>query len=246
MKTTFVSTFLLPAAALLGALLPGQGGATVMLNASTLVPGQIVISELMIDPTKVSDSNGEWFEIHNPFGVPIDLQGLVVESQTGTTLERFSIAGSAVIPAGGWFVLGRTTSTTANGGVPVDYAWGSALSFGNGADFLRVANAGGQILAQVSWSTSTAGRSLELKTATLPLLNHGSYVPGSATYGLGDFGTPGLRNTSPMTLSGLVQPGAMALSDLAAPPVPEPGTYALLAAGLGCLALGRKRLTGAR
>jgi hypothetical protein len=49
-----------------------------------------------------------------------------------------------------------------------------------------------------------------------------------------------------MTLSGLVQPGAMALSDLAAPPVPEPGTYALLAAGLGCLALGRKRLTGAR
>jgi hypothetical protein len=38
----------------------------------------------------------------------------------------------------------------------------------------------------------------------------------------------------------------MALSDLATPPVPEPGTYALLAAGLGCLALGRKRLTGAR
>jgi hypothetical protein len=246
MKNRFIPTFLLAVATLLGTLLPGQGGAAVMLNASSLVPGQVVISELMIDPTKVSDSNGEWFEIHNPFSVPIDLQGLVVESQTGTTLERFSIAGPAVIPAGGWFVLGRTTSMTANGGVPVDYAWGSALSFGNGADFLRVANAGGQILAQVSWSTSTAGRSLELKTATLPLLNHGSYVPGSATYGLGDFGTPGLRNTSPMTLSGLVQPGAMALSDLAAPPVPEPGTYALLAAGLGCLALGRKRLTGAR
>ncbi len=246
MKNRFIPTFLLAVAPLLGTLLPGQGGAAVMLNASSLVPGQVVISELMIDPTKVSDSNGEWFEIHNPFSVPIDLQGLVVESQTGTTLERFSIAGPAVIPAGGWFVLGRTTSMTANGGVPVDYAWGSALSFGNGADFLRLANAGGQILAQVSWSTSTAGRSLEIKTATLPLLDHGNYVHGSATYGLGDFGTPGLRNTSPMSLSGLVQPGAVALSDLATPPVPEPGTYALLAAGLGCLALGRKRLTGVR
>jgi len=246
MTKTFIHSFLFPATALIGSLMPGHGGAAVMLNASTLVPGQIVISELMIDPTKVSDSNGEWFEIHNPFSIPLDLQGLVVESQTGTTVERFSIAGPAVIPAGGWFVLGRTASKSANGGVGVDYAWGSALSFGNGADFLRVANAGGQILTQVSWSTSTAGRSLELKTATLPLLDHGSYVPGSATYGLGDFGTPGLRNTSPMTLSGLVQPGAMAVSELAAPPVPEPGTYALLAAGLGCLALGRKRLSAVR
>ena len=243
MIRTFIRICLLPAAALLGMSASGHGGAAVLLDASTLVPGQIVISELMIDPAKVSDSNGEWFEIHNPFNIPLDLQGLVVESQTGTTVERFSIVGPAVIPAGGWFVLGRTASLAANGGVPVDYAWGSALSFGNSADFLRVSNAGGQILAQVSWSTSTAGRSLELKTATLPLLDHGSYVPGSATYGLGDFGTPGLRNTSPMTLSGLVQPGTMALSELAIPPVPEPGSYVLLAAGLGCLALGRRRLS---
>ena len=54
MLRTFIRNCLFPAAALLGMSTPGHGGAAVMLDASTLVPGQIVISELMIDPAKVT------------------------------------------------------------------------------------------------------------------------------------------------------------------------------------------------
>ncbi len=119
-------TSITASAALLGAL-----PASAMLTVDNLVPGQLVISEVMVDPTKVGDAAGEWFEIYNPHTVPIDLGGLVVESLTGTTVESFRIQGSHIVAPGDYFVLGRNANSATNGGVPVDYAWGTAISFGN-------------------------------------------------------------------------------------------------------------------
>jgi len=218
-------TAITASAAALGAL-----PASAMLTVDNLVPGQLVISEVMVDPTKVGDAAGEWFEIFNPHTVPIDLGGLVVESLTGTTVESFRIQGSQIVAPGDHFVLGRSASTTTNGGVPIDYAWGTAISFGNSNDLVRVERPDGIILVQASWSTSTAGKSMELRTGTVPALGPSAFGVSTASYGLGDFGTPGLANSAPMAIDGLV-----------APPVPEPETYALMAMGLGCVALARGR-----
>lgn len=37
--------------------------------------GQIVINELMADPSAVSDADGEWLELHNRTDAPIDVGG---------------------------------------------------------------------------------------------------------------------------------------------------------------------------
>lgn len=200
------------------------------LQVDSLVPGQLVVSELMNDPTKVSDAAGEWIELFNPFKQAIDLNGMVVESQNGASIERFTVNGAPVLGPGGFWVMGRNADSAANGGVSLDYAWGSAISLGNGTDFVRFLTPSGTTLSEVSWVSSSSGRSLELSQGTLPYLVQSNFVPGSTVYGLGDFGTPGMVNAAPMSIGGLV-----------APPVPEPGTYALLGLGLAFIALGRHR-----
>lgn len=204
--------------------------ASAALDSSNLLPGQLVISEIMVDPTKVGDASGEWFEVFNPFGIAIDLNGMVVESQTGSTVENFAINGNAIVAPGDYFVFGRNANTATNGGLTVDYAWGNAISFGNTADFLRIEKPDGQILVQANWSSPAAGRSIELRNGVVPAFGPGAFGASTVAYGLGDFGTPGFANSAPMNLSGLV-----------APPVPEPETYALMAMGLGCIGLARRR-----
>ena len=219
--------------------LPALGAPT--LGAGSLLPGQVVISEIMIDPTRVSDTTGEWFEVHNPFSDPLDLQGLVVESQTGSVVERFTIGRPAPVAPGGYYVLGRSAATGSNGGAKVDYPWGSGLSLGNSADWLRISDPTGTALVQVTWPNGPAGRSLELTGGTLPWLTRADFTPSLTRYGLGDYGTPGSANSNALVLQGLVTPTVEAPPPAA---VPEPGSLALLGAGLGAVAL--RRRPGAR
>lgn len=202
------------------------------LHAATLLPGQIVMSEIMADPSKVSDSAGEWFELYNPFNVSLDLNGLVVKSMNGASIESFTIANAPQMASHDYFVFGRSANTATNGGVTVDYVWGSGLSLGNTSDYLRFERADGTTLLHAAWTGTTAGKSLEIQTGQLPNLAQSNYVLplAGATFGAGDFGTPGSINTHALGVTGLV-----------APPVPEPETYAMLGLGLGCIALARSR-----
>lgn len=219
-------------AAVAAAVVATATHAAAPLTAATLVPGQIVVSEVMPDPTKVADTAGEWFEVFNPLAVAVDIGGLVVESQKGSGVENFTIAGNLLVQPGAFAVLGANADSAANGGVTVDYAWGSAIALGNSNDFVRIRTSGGTTLVQVNWTSTTAGRSLEVRGGTLPLIVAGDLAntPTGRAYGLGDLGTPRSLNSAPIAVSGIV-----------AAPVPEPSSYALLAAGLGLLALSRRR-----
>ena len=46
------------------------------LSAASISPGDLIISEVMADPKAVSDTYGEWFEVHNLTGNSLDLNGL--------------------------------------------------------------------------------------------------------------------------------------------------------------------------
>ncbi len=203
------------------------------LRVTDLLPGQIRITELMADPAKVSDTRGEWFEIYNPLGSPIDLQGLVVRSKgSGSSTESFNVHSSALLDAGGLFLLGRTPATGENGGMNLDWTWGNSISLGNTNDFISLSRPDGTLLAKVAWARSQAGTSWEVQGGIATDQVQADLVAAAATfkYGRGDLGTPGAFNSDMLALGG---------SGVAA--VPEPSTYALLGAGLGLLGLREAR-----
>lgn len=229
-KPAFVSRSTILAVSVAAAVFATALPAAAEIGVSALSPGHLFISEVMPDPAKVSDTRGEWFEIFNTRPEPVNLVGLVVTSEGSTAQERFSVAMDALVPPNGFFVFARNADATLNGGFTANIAWGSTLSLGNAADYLKLEKPDGTLLAQISWSTALSGASLEVRGGTLPTIVAADLAPTPVgfAYGLGDRGTPGAMNSVDFGVSGIA-------------PVPEPGTYALLAAGLAGLTLRQAR-----
>ncbi|MEQ1507275.1 MAG: lamin tail domain-containing protein [Myxococcota bacterium] len=115
------------------------------LVASAMVAGDLRITELMIDPTAVADSAGEWFEIQNTSGLDANLDGLVLTD--GITV--FPLAETRFIGAGETKVFGIDADPATNGGVDVDWAYtGIDLADAFGEIYLM---RGATIIDGVAW-----------------------------------------------------------------------------------------------
>lgn len=175
---------------------------------ATSVQPMLVINELGVNPGgTITDASGEWIEIYNAGTLSVDLQGLVIADSAASGRRPFHlIASSVVIPPGGYAVLGNTTNTTNNGGVPVDYAYGSAMAFANSLDAFKISRVVGTdtlTLDRVQYASAAIsaqnGISREL---TNPALDN-SNMDGSnwgdavvtAVYGPGGRGTPKAQNS---------------------------------------------------
>jgi lamin tail-like protein len=117
----------------------GGGGGPSCYALTELLPGDIVITEIMNNPLAVPDNVGEWFEVYNTAPKCIDLDGVVVSS--GNDLDH-TVGASIVVQPGGYAVLGRSTNLAINGNVPVDYGYGSAFFLANGDDTLALSTPG--------------------------------------------------------------------------------------------------------
>jgi ELWxxDGT repeat protein len=114
-----------------------QGEVTII-DDDTPGPGQLIITEIMAD-SAVSEPAGEWFELYNPTARAWDLQGLLFKDD-GT--DQFTVSSSLVIQPGGFLVLGSNGNPGFNGGVLVDYVYGTAFALANAGDEIELFSQG--------------------------------------------------------------------------------------------------------
>jgi hypothetical protein len=167
---------------------------------SVVLPGALVVTEIMNNPEEVADTLGEWFEVYNTTMFDIDLAGYLIHHDLGTI---HVVSGSVVVPSGGYAVIGNNADTATNGGVNVDYV-ASDIVLGDTADFLQLESPGnGYIIDFVEWDEASgldpsgASRTLDPTTIDATLNDDDTNFCEATSFisgGAGDRGTPGAAN----------------------------------------------------
>ncbi|MBI4543666.1 MAG: lamin tail domain-containing protein [Gemmatimonadetes bacterium] len=155
---------------------------------------QLVINEVMADPAAATDDAGEWFEVHNLGTGAGDLQGWIIVSNNDAA---HVISASVVVPAGGYAVLGRNGSTGVNGGVTLNYVYGTGLTLANASDWLALRDPSGATVDSVAWATAMptgATRGVSDPTADNTDVKGANWHTATSVFGAGDKGTPGAQN----------------------------------------------------
>lgn len=148
-------------------------------------PNHPIINELMPDPTKVTDANGEWLELKNATTSAINLKDWKIEDLLASHIINQNLT---VLP-GRLVILCRENDVALNGGVNCDYEWAGLVSLNNsGSETIRLRNPLGTIVDAVSYGSSNvvAGKSITITENSLRTLSQETVT----SYGLGDFGTP--------------------------------------------------------
>jgi hypothetical protein len=161
----------------------------------------LVINEIMQNPSVVSDSNGEWFEIYNPTDTDIDINGYTIADNDFDS-HVIDNGGPLIVPAFGYVVLGVTTDTAVNGGTPVDYGYGSGWFLSNSADEVILFDPSGVEVDRVEYDggptfPDPTGASISLIDPSLDNNVGENWCTATTAYGDGDLGTPGAVNDCP-------------------------------------------------
>jgi cysteine-rich repeat protein len=161
--------------------------------------GDVIITEIMQNPSAVTDGLGEWFEVYNPGQQPIDLAGWHL-TDLGSNAHQISPKTPLVVAPGDYLVLGIHPDPVINGGVPVDYAY-ATFSLSNGADAIQLAWQGVLIDAVVYDGGDVFPDPIGATMTLDPDAFDGTWnddgalwCPGQTHFGAGDSGTPGAAN----------------------------------------------------
>ena len=167
-------------------------------NDCAVVVPELVINEIMQNPSAVGDSDGEWFEIHNPTGAAVDIDGWTIRDNDFDS-HVINNGGPLSVPAGGYVVLGNNADSGTNGGVTVDYSYNGNFFLSNGADELILEDGGLTEVDRVEWDGGPAfpdptGASMSLRDPALDNNVGANWCESVTQFGDGDFGTPGSEN----------------------------------------------------
>lgn len=157
--------------------------------------GELVITEILADPSRVVDPLGEYLEVRNLGAAPLDLRGW--EIRAGTKRHRVEDPAPVVVRPGGRAVLAASADPTINGGFRADHAWrGLALGNATGDAGLWC---GGVLVDRVAWHADAwpmaPGAAMVLDPGFQDAAKNDDpafWCRAQAAFGLGDRGTPGL------------------------------------------------------
>jgi hypothetical protein len=162
------------------------------------MPGELVITEIMPSPAKVSDTLGEWIEVEAK--ADVDLNGISLDRVGDTSQpEVISSAQCIHLAAGSRALFAKSTDAAMNGMLPAVVA---TFKFSMVAGTVAAPGdiqilAGPTVIDEIKWSKSTSGKSRALDIAATSATandDESNFCDGLATYGLGDFGSPGMAN----------------------------------------------------
>lgn len=168
-----------------------------------LAVGDLVINEIMQNPSVVDDSVGEYFELHNLSTADIDIEGFWIGDDDNDS-HIINHGSPLIVPAGGYFVLGRNNNTSVNGGVSVDYQY-SGFFLANGADEIELRDVSGLLIDRVAYDNGATfpdptGAAMELTVGlTDPATDNdagGNWTTAITMFGAGDSGSPGSPNST--------------------------------------------------
>jgi hypothetical protein len=160
--------------------------------------GEILITEIMVNPEAVSDANGEWFEILNVSDHDLILNGLNLDD-AGTNHHVMTSAVPLVLPSKGYWVLAKNSDVLTNGGVTVNYVYQN-FTLSNTSDQVIITTGEKVLVDQVSYTSGwpvSSGASMELHPAHKSFSENdlvGNWLQAKTTFGAGDRGSPGLDN----------------------------------------------------
>jgi hypothetical protein len=185
-------------------------------------PGDLVITEIMANPSAVPDGDGEWFEVFNTTGASVDIQGWRL-FDLGSNSHTIPQGEAIFVPAQSYVVLAINGDALVNGGIPnVFYDYPSGFNLGNGADEIILEDSLGIEIDRVEFDNTVGwvlpeGRSIGLQGDPAATDNSlaANWLPQQTPYGAGDLGTPGASNDMPTPAS----PGDIVITEFMADPV---------------------------
>lgn len=168
-------------------------------------PEDIIITEYMVDPSAVSDANGEWIEVYNMTSTPIDLTGWSISDDSTAHLITAAEVG-ATIAANSYGLICKESDASINGNIiGCDYKASIELSNTGGAITLKDDSSTPKaiFIAGYYLSAVVAGKSIYFDGTTWNIENR-------VTYNGTDYGTPGADPFVPDISSAVVNDGLSA------------------------------------
>jgi len=166
------------------------------------VGGEVIVTEIMQNPSVLNDADGEWFELYNPMmGASYQLGSCIVEG--GAMGETFTIDTDLVI--GPQEYLTFAIDGMVDPGFAPDFVWpGGDFNLSNSSDTLRLV-CNGVTVDEVVYDDGATfpdpnGQSMNLDPMAYDAVanDDGTNWCGASTSYNGDFGTPGADNTECM------------------------------------------------
>lgn len=150
-------------------------------DATPCAEAELLLTEVMPNPSQVTDDHGEYVEVYNAGDTTVDLDGLE---------EPCSISDTTLLAPGSWLVLVKDDVTKTNGGIEGGVSCGS---------FASIVNTGGtvELACDTTLDSYTYGAATEgvaIQRGWDGTTHTDTWCDATLEYGLGDLGSPGDAN----------------------------------------------------
>ncbi|ODS41261.1 hypothetical protein BEH94_04350 [Candidatus Altiarchaeales archaeon WOR_SM1_SCG] len=159
--------------------------------------GSIIITEIMMDPAVVTDTNGEYVELYNSGNKTYNLQGLILKDNGSNS---HTISSSLLIAPESYIVLCKNDNSSENGGFTCDYQYSGFMLSNTPDDEVILEMQNSTVIDEVWYNSSwpfASGSSMNLDPGKFDaVLNDdpANWCESTSAFGDGDKGTPGSAN----------------------------------------------------